>query len=225
MTISTWKFRRSRATSQEEELRGKLLLEAEERARRRLRETGKTELFGGLNVGNHGNMWNIISWKVMKRNLWNVDQAPKCCDISILYLHEGIEDACPYLQHPATMNPNWAWHVYLLVVPPPPCYAATPCVQEWAPTVGAKGQRSPGDEGYGWLGSSLLQVTHGHPKIVSKQRRGWLICKFYIHDYDMHDTLPERLNFSHSNCKSLIVEFESYGTLIPKFGDVWSLYN
>ena len=115
MTISTWKFRRSRATSQEEELRGKLLLEAEERARRRLRETGKTELFGGLNVGNHGNMWN----------LWNVDQAPKCCDISILYLHEGIEDACPYLQHPATMNPNWAWHVYLLVVPPPPCYAAT----------------------------------------------------------------------------------------------------
>ena len=67
-------------------------------------------------------------------------------------------------------------------------------------------------------GSAVHCFTHGHPKIVSKQRRGWLICKFCIHDYDMHDTLPERLNFSHSKSKSLTGEFESYGTLIPNFG-------
>lgn len=84
MTIFTWKFRRSRDTSQEEELRGKLLLEAEERARRRLLDRENGAVNGGFNVGNHGNMWNIISWNVMKRNLWNVDQAPKCCDISLV---------------------------------------------------------------------------------------------------------------------------------------------
>ena len=141
------------------------------------RDRKKTELFGDLNVGNHGNMWNIISWKVMKLNLWNVDQAPKCCDISILYLHEGIEDACPYLQHPATMNPNWAWHVYLLVVPPPHrcamlrCYALRPGVSShsWS-----KGPKKPWRWRL-WMARQFIALSHKWPSQDCFETKAWLV--------------------------------------------------
>ena len=98
--------------------------------------------------------------------------------------------------------------------------------QEWAPAVGAKGQRSPGDEGDGWP-RQFIGSGHKWPSQDDFETKTWfcLIIMYILYLglwHAWHITPPacfgklERFDLSHSNSKSLAVKLESYSTFIPK---------